>query len=186
MKRHRPPARRDSCRRDRPGRTAAPAAARFRAGHSRGVEACRRAAEIDDDEKERRERIEAEIRADAGQPEREGSASRAAPAQQMPQRRAKAHQRGQPDSRHRPRRSRRTTGPPRRPPPRSRAGRPRTKVRHRPAFFRKSRSRHRPKSLRRRPGGLIEAKKHGSANDFNKERSPPTICRQGPRGCYAT
>ena len=45
---------------------------RFVAAIAEAIEACRRAAEIDDDEEERGQRIEAEMRAEPGQSERQG------------------------------------------------------------------------------------------------------------------
>ena len=187
MKRRHRPARRDSCRRDRPESTAAPATARICAGRSRwrkGLRPRRRGWR-------QRERMPRAHRGGNSRRRREARTRSAASRLRHPSADARAPPRGPParpaSLRRRPRRSRRATGPPQCSRLRSRAGRPRTKVRHRPAFFRTPGARSGRESTGRRSGGFHQnLKKHESPGYFNEERCPSEGCRWGPHRMYAT
>ena len=147
------------------------------------VEARGGAAEIGDDQKEGGERIEAKIRPDAGQADRQRSASPAPMRDQRCRSTPRPNRQGWPaGSRHRPRPSPRTNGRPRRRRPRPQAIRPRTKVRQRPALFANPndllRAQASPRQVERLDSG---SKKHESAGNFNKRRPPSTGLVDGGR-----
>ena len=134
MKRHHPPAQPNSSPRDRRGKTAIPAAARLRAARSQA----RKDSRWPHRDWRRRERTTREHRGGSSRQGQEVRRRGSAFGARNPSTDATAPQRGQRvtsgGSRHKPDWSPKTSGLPRCPRPLSRPERPRTKVRHRPAF----------------------------------------------------